>query len=112
MRKGAVELAVRPSQSVISATVADLHRGGTLILERVEEGPGDWYVQVWIREDNTFQLEHRDGVPAEHYQTRTVSRDRVVAAMLGWAKGDPSWRDPFMWNNIGSWFESNGESDD
>ena len=105
MRNGAVVLAERPSKPAISATVANLERGRSLILERLEEEPGDWYVQVWMREDNTFQLEYRDGVPAEHYQTRTVSRDRVVAAMLGWAQGDSNWKDPFMWNNIGSWFD-------
>ena len=111
MRSGAVVLANRPSKPAISATVANLQRGGSLILERVEEEPGDWYVQVWMRDDNTFQLEHRDGVPAEHYQTRTVSRDKVVAAILSWARSDPSWRDQFRWNNIGSWFEDKTDSD-
>ncbi|MER7671289.1 hypothetical protein ABTY61_22875 [Kitasatospora sp. NPDC096128] len=77
MRSGAVVMAKRPSKPAISAMVANLQRGRSLILERLDEEPGDWYVQVWVREDNTFQLEYRDGVPAEHFQ---------------------------MWNNIGSWF--------
>ncbi|MFE6049246.1 hypothetical protein ACFQ6N_00640 [Kitasatospora sp. NPDC056446] len=112
MRGDAVRPTKRPSNPVISARVANLRQGGFLLLERVEEEPGDWYVQVRMREDNTFQLEHRDGVPAEHYLTRTVSRDRVVAAMVGWAVGDPGWRDSFMWNNIGSCFEHHGARDD
>jgi len=62
MRSGAVVLAKRPSKPAISATVANLQRDGSLLLERVEEEPGDWYVQVWMRDDNTFQLEHRDGI--------------------------------------------------
>jgi hypothetical protein len=31
--------------------------------------------------------------------------------MLSWARSDPSWRDQFMWNNIGSWFEDKTDSD-
>jgi hypothetical protein len=71
----------------------------------VEEEPVDWYVQVWLREDNTFQLEYRDGVPSEHYQTRTVSRVKVAEAMIGWMKRDPTWKDAFQWTSIGSTFE-------
>lgn len=80
------------------------------MLERVEEETGDWYAQVWMREGNSFQLEYRDGVPSEHYQTRTVSRDKVITAILEWMKGFSGWQEPFMWNNIGSWFD--GQSAD
>jgi hypothetical protein len=55
--------------------------------------------------DNTFQLEYRDGVPSEHYQTRTVSREKAAEAMIGWMKRDPTWKDAFQWTNIGSMFE-------
>jgi len=58
-----------------------------------------------MRVGNSFQLEYRDGVPNEHYQTRTVSRQKVIAAMLDWMKGTSGWQEPFMWNNIGSWFD-------
>ncbi|GAA3371112.1 hypothetical protein GCM10020367_20460 [Streptomyces sannanensis] len=50
-------------------------------------------------------MEYRDGAPAEHFQTRTVSREKVVAAVFGWVKGEPGRKDPFMWNNIVSCFE-------
>ncbi|WP_392672276.1 hypothetical protein [Streptomyces sp. LN785] len=53
-------------------------------------------------DDNTYQLEFRDGVAAEHYQTRTISQEKVLAALLGWAAGRTDWRSDFMWNNIGS----------
>ncbi|MER5912684.1 hypothetical protein ABT124_19865, partial [Streptomyces sp. NPDC001982] len=59
------------------------------------EEPGD---------DNTYQLEFRDGVAAEHYQTRTISQEKVLTAMLGWAVGKADWKDGFMWNSIGSQF--------
>ncbi|MGW3718413.1 hypothetical protein ACWD8L_14965 [Streptomyces sp. NPDC005133] len=71
-----------------------------------EEADGSWYAQVLLRDDNTYQLEYRDGVAAEHYQTRTVSQEKVLAAMLGWAAGRRDWRVALMWNNIGLQFET------
>ncbi|MGY4931982.1 hypothetical protein ACWD7T_12835 [Streptomyces sp. 900116325] len=92
----------RPSKPVIGTMLANLHRGNAhLVLERLdEEADGSWYAQVLLRDDNTYQLEYRDGVAAEHYQTRTVSQEKVLAAMLGWAAGRRDWRDALMWNNI------------
>jgi hypothetical protein len=86
--------------------LANLRRGNEhMALERQEEDlEGDWYIQVLFRENNTYQLEYRDGVPAEHYQTQTVSQEKVQAALIGWATGKPNWRDGFMWNNIGELF--------
>ncbi|MFF1922394.1 hypothetical protein ACFVW8_17715 [Streptomyces sp. NPDC058221] len=84
--------------------LANLHRGNAhLILENVgEENEDSWYIQVLLRDDNTYQLEFRDGVAAEHYQTRTISQERVLTALLGWAAGETDWRRDFMWNNVGS----------
>ncbi|MGW7645236.1 hypothetical protein [Streptomyces bobili] len=88
MSDGARVVARRPTKPEISALLANLQRGDVVIVERiVEEESGDWYMQVLMGEDNTFQLEYRDGAPTEHYQTRTVSREKVVAAVLGWVKG-------------------------
>ncbi|WP_432007093.1 hypothetical protein [Streptomyces parvus] len=41
---------------------------------------------------------------AEHYQTRTISQEKVQTAMLGWAANTADWKDSFMWNKIGSQF--------
>lgn len=57
----------RPSKPYVSAALANLQPGRSIVLERVEEKPGDWYVQ-------------------------------------GWMQGGRDWREPFMWNNIGSQF--------
>ncbi|MEV8530196.1 hypothetical protein AB0451_40060 [Streptomyces sp. NPDC052000] len=96
-----------PGPVALSRMVANLGRGNALIVERLDdEVAGDWYVQVWLRDDNTYQLEFRDGTAAEHYQTRTISQEKVIAALNGWAKGRPAWKDAFMWNNIGASFEN------
>ncbi|WP_189262734.1 hypothetical protein [Streptomyces fuscichromogenes] len=85
--------------------LANLGQGDHLILERQDEDrEGDWYIQVLFRDDNTYQLEYRDGVPAEHYQTVTASQDRARQALLDWADDQPDWQDGFTWNNIGAMF--------
>lgn len=98
----------KPSKPAIGRMLANLQRGNAhLVLERAEEGlEGSWYVQVLLRDDNTYQLEFRDGVAAEHYQTRTISQEKALTAMLGWAAGKAGWKDGFMWNNIGSQFRA------
>ncbi|ANS66678.1 hypothetical protein SLINC_4454 [Streptomyces lincolnensis] len=83
-----------------------------MVLERQDEDlPGDWYIQVLLRENNTYQLEYRDGVPAEHYQTQTISQEKVLRALLGWAADTSGWREDFMWNNISSMFEPSAPED-
>ncbi|MES5825206.1 hypothetical protein [Streptomyces sp. RG80] len=95
-----------PEDSALSRMVANLSRGNAfVIVERVDaDADGDWYVQVWLRDDNTYQLEFRDGIAAEHYQTRTISQDKVIAALSGWAEERPGWKDAFMWSNISTMF--------
>ncbi|MCX4738576.1 hypothetical protein [Streptomyces antibioticus] len=98
----------RPSKPAIGTMLANLRRGNDhMVLERQEddrEGEGDWYIQVLLRDNNTYQLEYRDGIAAEHYQTQTVSQEKVLHALLNWAAAKPNWRDGFMWNNIGAMF--------
>ncbi|MFF7984758.1 hypothetical protein ACFZDK_37550 [Streptomyces sp. NPDC007901] len=94
-----------PSQPAIGTMLANLGQGDHLILERQDEDrEGDWYIQVLFRDNNTYQLEYRDGVPAEHYQTLTASQDKARQALLDWAAETPDWQDGFTWNNIGAMF--------
>ncbi|WP_244374510.1 hypothetical protein [Streptomyces griseorubiginosus] len=102
-----------PSEPAIGTMLADLDQGDHLILERQDESQeGSWYIQVLFSENNTYQLEYRDGVPAEHYQTRTVSQEKVLHALLGWMADGPAWREGFMWTNIGHWFTPGPEDED
>ncbi|WP_431960932.1 hypothetical protein [Actinacidiphila sp. bgisy160] len=86
----------RPRGARLEAAVLNLPRDGHLVLQCAAEA--DCYAQVWLRPDGTYQLEYRDRSPSEHYQTRTVSADKVIAAVVGWAAGEVAWRDSFQWN--------------
>ncbi|GAA2262446.1 MULTISPECIES: hypothetical protein [Kitasatospora] len=100
----------KPGQTALSRLVANLGRGDShVVVERLgeDEPEGDWYMQVRLRENNTYQLEFRDGIAAEHYQTITVSQEKVIVALTAWAAGRSGWREAFMWTNIGSSFTTN-----
>jgi hypothetical protein len=102
-----------PSKPAIGTMLGNLGRDNEhMVVERQDEGlAGDWYIQVLLRENNTYQLEYRDGVPAEHYQTQTISQEKVLRALLGWTAGTSDWREDFMWNNISSMFEPSAPED-
>ncbi|WP_329292323.1 hypothetical protein [Streptomyces pseudovenezuelae] len=94
-----------PSKPAIGAMLADLRPGDHVLLERQDEHrEGDWYIQVWFRDETTYQLEFRNGVPAEHYQTLTTSQEQVSQALLGWAADEPDWQRGITWDNIGAMF--------
>ncbi|MFJ8593776.1 hypothetical protein [Streptomyces sp. NPDC093598] len=97
----------RPSKPAIGRMPANLGRGNEhMVVERQDaDVVGDWYIQVLLRENNTYQLEYRDGVATKHYQTQTVSQEKALRALLGWATGTSEWREDFMWNDISSMFE-------
>ncbi|WP_063834910.1 hypothetical protein [Streptomyces sp. NRRL F-4474] len=98
----------RATKPAIGTMLANLRQGNAhMVVERVDgERPGDWYIQVLLRENNTYQLEYRDGMAEQHFQTMTVSQEKVLTALLGWAAAKPGWQDAFMWNNIGEQFSS------
>ncbi|WP_198545741.1 hypothetical protein [Actinacidiphila yeochonensis] len=102
----------RPSTPAVGTMLANLGRGNAyLILDRVEEEqPGSWYIQVLLRDNNSYQLEYRDGSPQLHFWTRTISQEKVLAALLGWAGGKPDWREGFMWKSIAELFDASCET--
>ncbi|GAA4846579.1 hypothetical protein [Kitasatospora terrestris] len=101
----------RATKPAIGTMLANLRRDNAhMVVERVDgERPGDWYIQVLLRENNTYQLEYREGSAEQHFQTMTVSQEKVLTALLGWATGKPGWPDAFMWNNIGEQFSSSND---
>ncbi|KOX19204.1 hypothetical protein ADK67_34210 [Saccharothrix sp. NRRL B-16348] len=86
-----------PGRSRIEAAVLAMARDSVLVLSAERE---DVYIQVWQRPDGIYQLEHRAGSPSEHYQTLTVSPEKVYTAFEAWRQGDHRWDIPFTWRSI------------
>ncbi|MEE1751209.1 hypothetical protein [Streptomyces sp. SP18CS02] len=85
----------KPSKPAIGRMLASSLRrcDAHLVLERVEEDmEGGRYVQVLLRDDNTYHLEFRDSVAVQRCQTRTISQEKVLTALLGWAVGKEDWK--------------------
>ncbi|MCX5401304.1 hypothetical protein [Streptomyces sp. NBC_00102] len=76
---------VKTTKPAIGRMVANLQRGNAhLVLERVEEGmEGSWYVQVRLRDDNTYQLEFQDGTVGSPTRTRSVRSNGVCGVCSG-----------------------------
>lgn len=84
----------------LERAVLNMRRDGHLVVECLLDV--ECYAQVWLRSDGAYQLEYRDRSPSEHYQTRTISSEKVVAALSGWVAGETAWRDQFQWLPFGS----------
>ncbi|NKE57317.1 hypothetical protein FXN61_10920 [Lentzea sp. PSKA42] len=91
-----------PDDSRIEAAVRTLARESVVVLS--ETNDDNTYIQVWQRPDGLYQLEHRAGSPLEHFQTVTVSADKVHAAFTAWLDNDEGWADPFTWKPISELF--------
>lgn len=95
----------RPDREHLEILVTDLRRGNArLILETVdsEDQPADMgrYIEVRLRQDNSYALEYRDGSLSTHFGTRTLCSHKVVDALHGWASGESAWQDTFVWNPL------------
>lgn len=86
----------------VVAVLEAMARGGNAVVG--SDADPEVFIQVWLRDNGVYQLEYRDGKPTRHYQTLTVSRDKVAAAIVGWLADDDSWKEAFQWKDIGHWF--------
>ncbi|MEV6648670.1 hypothetical protein [Amycolatopsis sp. NPDC051371] len=93
-----------PDESNIRAVLEALPRGGHVILEHEKSASGsEHYIQAWLRPEGTYQLEYREGNADNHYQTLTISREKVGDALIGWLDAESTWRESFQWKSIGDW---------
>lgn len=89
-----------PDDTQVEAAVLTLARESVVLLSETD----DTYIQVWHRPDGLYQLEHRAGSPLEHFQTMTVSADKVHTAFVAWQNDDDGWADSFTWKTISELF--------
>ncbi|MDX3074655.1 hypothetical protein [Streptomyces sp. MI02-7b] len=91
-----------PDREVLERAVRSLSEDDWYLI--VDEGDGR-YVQVGLGRtagvgDDEFAVEHRDGAPDRHERCVVRDRDAVVAAVLGFAAGDASWRAGLRWERL------------
>lgn len=84
------------------------HRGSALRPLSKTCARTGWNVQVWLRDDNTWQLDFRDGTAAEHYQARVISQEKVTITLSGRVKRRLDRKKAFLWNSIGASFGNAG----
>ncbi|GHF77831.1 hypothetical protein [Streptomyces griseosporeus] len=75
-----------------------------VILERCDLEPrGQHYMQAYLNDDMSYQVEYRAGGPDQHYQTHIstpheLDRPKPVAdLMMDWAHDRPGWREAVPW---------------
>ncbi|MFC5034655.1 hypothetical protein ACQFX6_32210 [Streptomyces sp. DSM 41987] len=75
-----------------------------VVVERLDLEPaGQHYMQVYLNDDLSYQVEYRDGGPDRHFRahvprTHEVFSVQPVAEVLqGWAHGQPGWREALPW---------------
>ncbi|MEU2072618.1 hypothetical protein [Streptomyces sp. NPDC013489] len=77
----------------IEAMLAELRHREHLLLQRLtDHDEGDWYLQVLLDEDDTYEVVHQAGTAAERHRTRSESQAEVRDAVLRWAADQPHWR--------------------
>lgn len=79
-----------------------------VIVSRADED----YIQAWLCDDGTYQLEYREGGPESHFVARSVDAGVVIGAMWAWATEDPSWRNDVDWWFVDLDAEGSGKEDE
>lgn len=82
-------------ESTIEHAILGMSRDSDIVLRC--QAAFDCHIHVRFRLDGSYELEYRDRIPEEHFRTRTLSQEKVVAALTGWAAGEIAWRDRFQW---------------
>ncbi|MGI5346662.1 hypothetical protein ACQEU8_00425 [Streptomyces sp. CA-250714] len=75
-----------------------------VIVERLDKEPaGQHYMQVYLNDDMSCQVEYREGGPDQHFQALVpgpfeMSGHGTVAVVLkDWARDRPGWREALSW---------------
>ncbi|MFD5320669.1 hypothetical protein [Streptomyces sp. NPDC127098] len=97
-----------PTDEQLHDLIADLNlRHRFLIVERLASpDPQQHYIQVYLEDDLSHTVEHREGGPHAHYTAR-IPRDPtpwatepVARVIASWAADDDNWRDALPWQPL------------
>ncbi|MFF5785492.1 hypothetical protein ACFY8P_11045 [Streptomyces sp. NPDC012693] len=94
-----------PSEDRLHDLLADMNLTRRyVVVRRLDAEPADQhYMQVFLNDDLSYQVEYREGGPDRHFQAWVprapgVFAVRPVAEVLqNWAFARPGWRDTLSW---------------
>jgi hypothetical protein len=94
-----------PSEVVLHDLLADMnltHR--FVIVERLDREPaGAHYMQVYLNDDLSHQVEYREGSPDRHFQAHVPPQPTLIGVkpiarvLAAWAYDRPGWREALPW---------------
>jgi hypothetical protein len=75
-----------------------------VVVERLDLEPtGQHYMQVYLNDDLSYQVEYRDGGPDKHFQAHVprtheaFAVEPVAELLQDWANSRPGWREALPW---------------
>jgi hypothetical protein len=71
-----------------------------VVVERMDDTEGNYYVQACHRDDGTWIVEYRDGDRSHHYQADASGPGAVYRVLAGWALQLPGWRQGVTWRPV------------
>ncbi|MFF3782991.1 hypothetical protein [Streptomyces sp. NPDC001933] len=94
-----------PSEEQLHDLLADMSLGCRfVIVRRLDLEPADQhYMQVYLNDDLSYQVEYREGGPDRHFQAwvprghELFAVKPVAEVLQGWACGRPGWREALSW---------------
>ncbi|MFJ8645724.1 hypothetical protein ACIRNI_06335 [Streptomyces sp. NPDC093546] len=94
-----------PSDERLHDLLADMNLTWRhVIVERLDREPADQhYIQVYLNDDLSYQVEYREGGPAHHFQAHVPRLHEVFAVepvaevVSDWARGGTAWRTALPW---------------
>lgn len=94
-----------PSEDALFDLLSEMNlRHRYVIVERLDAEPADQhYMQVYLNDDMSCQIEFREGGPDFHFQARVdgpfdpYGHETVARVLQDWAFGRPRWRDALPW---------------
>ncbi|TDC38153.1 hypothetical protein E1211_08155 [Micromonospora sp. 15K316] len=94
-----------PSETTLHDALADLNLTWRfLIVERLDLEPaGQHYMQVFLNDDLSYQVEYREGGEDKHFQAHVprqpvvIGVEPIAKVLADWASGGPGWREALPW---------------
>ncbi|MEU7278774.1 hypothetical protein AB0A69_08380 [Streptomyces sp. NPDC045431] len=94
-----------PSEDRLHDLLADMNLTWRhVIVERLDREPeGQHYMQVYLNDDLSYQVEYREGGADRHFQAHVPRRHEVFAlepvaeVVRDWARGGKAWRTALPW---------------